>query len=348
MPDYRLVVFRGRWNITFTEDGRRARYSLGVPGSAALKPDAEREARRFWIERHQGEALTVSDIWNLYGEDRAGRAILDRMEFSWKALAKRFGETAPERDLTKDSRAHTAERRKAGRADGTIWTELNHLRIVLTWAHARGLIAFKPYVELPPKPDPKNRHLTRAEAASLLAAPAAPHIALFIRLALTTAARTQALLDLTWDRVDFERETITLHDASDMTKRKGRATVPMNGTSRAALLAARKGAVSEYVIEWAGRKVGSIKRGVRATVAAAGLEGVSPHVFRHTAAVWMAEDGTPMEEIAQYLGHEDETTTKRIYARFSPTHLRRAASSLELETVPFGSSEPLNRNIRRT
>jgi integrase len=45
----------------------------------------------------------------------------------------------------------------------------------------------------------------------------------------------------------------------------------------------------------------------------------------------MAEDGVPMGEIASFLGHSDSRITERVYARFSPQHLRRAAKSLELE-----------------
>jgi integrase len=36
-----------------------------------------------------------------------------------------------------------------------------------------------------------------------------------------------------------------------------------------------------------------------------------------------------MAEIAQFLGHSSESVTYRVYARFSPDHLRRAAAALE-------------------
>jgi len=62
----------------------------------------------------------------------------------------------------------------------------------------------------------------------------------------------------------------------------------------------------------------------------AGLEDVSAHVLRHTAAVWMAEAGVPMDEISQYLGHSNVEITRRVYARYSPDYLRKAASALEL------------------
>jgi integrase len=47
-------------------------------------------------------------------------------------------------------------------------------------------------------------------------------------------------------------------------------------------------------------------------------------------AVWMAEAGTPMSEIAQYLGHRTTAITERVYARYSPEYLKGAAKALEV------------------
>lgn len=103
----------------------------------------------------------------------------------------------------------------------------------------------------------------------------------------------------------------------------------MTDTARAALLEAHRAARTPWVIECANRPVGSIKKAFRGTALKAGLRDVSPHVLRHTAAVWMAEAGTPITEIAQYLGHEDDRVTQRVYARYSPDYLRQAAAALD-------------------
>ena len=107
----------------------------------------------------------------------------------------------------------------------------------------------------------------------------------------------------------------------------------MNSTARAALAESDKGRTSAFVIEWAGERVGSVKKGIRSAAVRAGLPWVTAHVFRHSAACFMAEDGVPMAEIAQYLGHSDSRLTEKVYARFSPTHLRKAASALEFDLV---------------
>lgn len=166
----------------------------------------------------------------------------------------------------------------------------------------------------------------------LLDAAGDPHIKLAIILMVTTAGRIGALLELTWDRVDMDRRIIRLA-TNDIGPKKGRATVPINDTLMAALQTAHSADVSDYVIEWGGRKVGSIKTGFNAAVKRAGIEHCTPHDLRRTAGRFMAEAGVPIEEIAQYLGHSNPNVTRSTYSRFSPEYLRKAASALDLGVV---------------
>ena len=154
----------------------------------------------------------------------------------------------------------------------------------------------------------------------------APIGSLFIVLALTTAGRREAILDLTWDRVNFERGLIQLGDGRKRTK--GRATVPIHESARPYLEAAFKAKRTRHVIEYADRAVRSVRTGFDNACAAAGLDDVSPHVLRHTAAVQMAEGGAPMSEIAAVLGHSDSRITERVYAKYSPGYLRKAVSAI--------------------
>jgi len=202
--------------------------------------------------------------------------------------------------------------------------------MVLKWAEKHKLIDAAPAIERPGKPKPRDKYLTRDQVAALQDAAQMPHVRLFVAVAYATAGRAGAVLGLTWDRCDFKRGKINLEDETILTPHKGRAVVPMTNTVRMELDRARRAAFSEYVIEWAGRRVASVKKGVAAAAKNAGLPRVSPHMLRHSAAVHMAEAGVPFEEIASYLGHTDVRLTRRIYARFSPDALRNAAAALEL------------------
>lgn len=327
-PEYKLGRLNGRWVVSWWEDGKRKRYRL----DAGTRQEAERAKADFVLGLSRRDGVTVEELWRAYLKEKEGRRVVRSMGFEWPFLKPTFGHLEPKHITIDLCRTYTAKRRVTGKrgatADGTIWTELGHLRTVLVWAADSKLIEYAPRIERPSKPKPRERYLTRAEAGKLLEAASAPHIRLAIILMLTTAARVGAVLDLTWDRVDLEREQIRLALPDSMT-RKGRATVPINGTLMAALQEAKRGALTSHVIEWNGKPVASIKTGFGAAVEGSGLQDVTPHVLRHTAAVWMAEDGVDMEEIAQYLGHEDSRITRRVYARFSPRHLQKAAASLD-------------------
>ena len=138
-----------------------------------------------------------------------------------------------------------------------------------------------------------------------------------------------AVLDLVWARVDLEHRRLDLNPTGRPATRKGRAVVPINDTLYAALIEAKEGALTDHVIEWGGRPVKSVRKAFARAGAKAGVEPCSPHTLRHTAAVWMAEAGVPMPEIAQMLGHSDDRTTQRVYARYGPDYLRTAAKALE-------------------
>lgn len=245
------------------------------------------------------------------------------IQSAWRQAKPTFGNLRPDqidRDLC---RSYIAKRRKAGVSDGTIIKELSVVRAAVKWSGNGSRATFS----LPSAPPPRDRYLTKAEIDRLIMAAQPAHIKLFILIAWSTAARASAILDLTWDRVDFERGIIRLADGRS--GGKGRATVPMTDRLRTALLAAQNARGTDWVIEWGAKRVKSVKRAFAESAKRAGLEDVSPHVIRHSAAVAMAEAGNSMAEIAQVLGHTNPAVTFKTYARYSPDYLRRAVKALE-------------------
>lgn len=318
MREPRIVWWRGGWYVVWYEDGKRRR--------ASLRTKDRDDAERALLDAQRAEiGPTVADMMAAYLADLDQRAAApERARDAWKALAPHFGRLRPDHITRATCRAYTRRRTLDGRKPGTINKELGVLRAGIRWADPHHKAQF----EMPSPPDPRDRHLTKGEFNALLAACGAPHVRLFCVIAIATGGRATAILDLTWNRVDLDRGIVRLK-ADDAARRKGRATVPLNDMALGELRRMRDFALSPYVIEWAGQHVTSIKKGVQRAAARAGLSGVTPHVLRHTAAVWMAEAGVPMAEIAAFLGHADSRITERVYARFSPDHLRQAARALE-------------------
>jgi integrase len=240
-----------------------------------------------------------------------------------------------------DCRAYLEARLAARKRIGTIWTEFGQLRSTPRYAHKMGLIDRMPYIELPPKPDSTVAPRSGDELQRLVDGASSPHIRLASILLIATGARAGAILDLTWDRIDFARGVIDLRLPDGFT-RKGRAVVPMNRMARAALETAYQARLSDYVVEWAGDRVKSIRTGFKAAMTRAEMERFHIHQIRHSVAVRMLAAGLPIEKVSQFLGHSTIQITQKTYARFMPEHLADAAEIMDL-----GFIEPARTSQRK-
>jgi integrase len=115
------------------------------------------------------------------------------------------------------------------------------LSVALRWAVEKELIRKAPTIWRPEPPERKVRHLTRAEFEKWFGQVKAPHARLYVELGLATMARPTAILELTWDRVDFERGTVDLNPSGRRQTRKRRPVVPLNEDALEALREAYSG-----------------------------------------------------------------------------------------------------------
>lgn len=273
------------------------------------------------------EAPTVGELLADYEKEHGAEVRSpDAIKFCVAPLARLLGPLQPAQLTPPVIKKYAKDR---GAAAGTVLRDIGVLRAALAWAKAHQRLVDLPTIPNPVRaPRPRDRWLTKDEARRLLAACQEPHVRVFVALAVMTAARAGAILDLRWEQV---KEGFIDYGEGHGNKR--RAVVPINGELRRVLDAARELACSEFVVEFHGRRVVSVRNGFRAACRRAGLAGVTPHILRHSAATWAAMDGVPMREIARMLGDEEETV-ERVYAKHSPEYLRRAAASLQLGLAP--------------
>ncbi len=322
------------WCIKWSDDAGPHRVSLGTNDRAA----AETIARDFWAKRTLGHADTIGQIVRAYLDTLGGKKDEKRKREAWKAAEPYWGKLRLAH-VDKDTAGGYIDWRK--RATNTIRNELATIRSAVHWAAEEKLIARAdvPPIKLPAMPESEVEHLTKAQFRRFLAGCHAPHVQLFVQLALTTAARSKHLLALPWMRVDLEKRILNLKppkqgrvaDAETTDKEapnKGRSIVPINERLHALLLEAKEAALTPFVIEHNGLRIASIRKGMEAASARSGVH-CTPHMLRHSAAVWMAEERVPMAEIAAYLGHKDSRITESVYARFHPDYLQRAAKALD-------------------
>lgn len=202
------------------------------------------------------------------------------------------------------------------------------------WAYKRGEIEQVPYFELvkPPMPEPKGRHLEVSEVARLLSEANHPHLKLFILMMVGTAARPQAVLDLTYGQIDFEQNLIDLNPIGrTVTRNKIRPVVKLPLLLKPVLQHLQATSKSQAVIEFNGKPVKGVRSSWRKLRDRAGLDGkVQPYSFRRTMARYMRIKGVPAWEVAEQLGHK--TTgyqITEIYTSHSPDYLEKAVAAID-------------------
>ena len=328
MPDIHVGRFRGGLCVYWFENGKRRRYQL----EARTREEAEPEAIEVYREKvfaNRVHEATIADIWAAYIDDLGEKPTAKTMGYTGKAVLPHFGRFRPEDVDKRLCKRYVDLRLGQGKSVGTVWTELGHLQSALNFGCDSKMVSGRPpKIWRPSKPEKDKRILEVSEIRRFIDAAHEPHIRLALILLFGTAARVGAILDLTWDRVDLQRKVINLR-LPDSVTRKGRAVVPMNNSVHAALLSAREAALTDYVIEYGGTNVKSIRKGVEGALVRANLGKLTIHEIRHTAAVHLVSAGIPIEKVAQYLGHSNTSVTYRVYGRFMPNHMSDAADVLD-------------------
>jgi integrase len=326
--EYKIRAIPGRRNLylTWSEKGEPHKLSTGTADKVAA-----REFRRQYLDQLNAppvpKAQTVSALLDAYLGDREGIVLsYDRLVAACVPLRTHFGDMVV-LEVGKTACKYYRVFRD-GKSPHTIRKELQTLSSAFSYGKREGWFDRKPTIELGEVPEPRDRWLSPAEAQALIDAAISRHVRLFILLALHTGARKGAILDLTWERVNFDTGLISYPDPNRPKTKKRRATVPMNAMLREALIEAREIARTEYVVEFRKRKLASVKKGFAVAVRSAGLEDVTPHVLRHTCATWMAMDGIKLDMIADFLA-ADPNVVWRNYRKFQPGYLQSAADVME-------------------
>jgi integrase len=326
-PEYTVQRYRGGYALVWWEVGETGGQPLRRRERLAStdRESAKAEARKKWTNADSAP-WTVGRIMTGYLASITEKQSHGRREDAWKAMKPFWAGVDPMLIDEPMARAYRATRRVG---EATARYELMQLSTALGWATREGHIESRRTVWLPQSPERKVRHLTQPEYARFFDAVKADHARLYVQIGLYTTARPSAVLELTWDRVDFMRRQIDFTPPGHIRTAKRRTVVAIGDSLLAALQVAHTARTCNSVIERGGKPVACIKKAFQAASERSGVH-ATPYTLRHTGAVWAAEGGISMDELAQMLGHDSASTTFKHYARYSPEHLRRVSDAIEL------------------
>jgi integrase len=179
------------------------------------------------------------------------------------------------------------------------------------------------------EPQGRIRCLDDAERQGLLVACAqSPNRLLLpvVVLALSTGARKQEILGLSWREVDWRRERVLLL----VTKTGERRSVPLTGRALAELQALAKVRRLDTPLVFPrrdGRAPIDLRYAWQQAVRQAGLTDFRFHDLRHCCASYLAMHGASLVEIADVLGHKTFQMVKR-YAHLTEAHTAQVVARM--------------------
>lgn len=326
--------------------------------------EAERRLSEYIAQKYRPERterdieqIDIADVLAVYDEDVRPRQVNKRkLDERMVRLTKWWGGKM----LSSVSPKVCLAYRDHVGSDGAARRDLEDLRAAINYHAKQGLHRGMIYVTLPNKGLPRDRWLTRDEAAKLIwvcwrhgrtiRLPRGKnkgqiveskwhdlrHIARFVLIALYTGTRAGAVAAASPHKaegrswVDLENGIFYRLAIGKRETNKRQPPVPIPPHLLAHMRRwERLGIAKDFFVEWRGNPIQSIKTGWKTAITLAGLEGqVSPHTLRHTAATWLMQLGTDKWEAAGYLGMSVEMLD-RVYGHHHPDHLKGAANAFK-------------------
>jgi integrase len=351
------LVARSTWLIL---DGGR---HVATGCSPAEITEAERKLSAYIANKHQPnrreqdiEQIMIADVLAIYDSDgRQRQANKEKFDERLARLNDFWGAMPLSRVNGELCRAYVKDRG----SDGGARRDLEDLRAAINHHAREGLHRGIVRVWLPPRGLPRDRWLTREEAAKLLwtcwryresqkrhrgsakgkrlttAKRPLRHLARFILLGLYSGSRAGTIAAASPIQhegrsfVDLKAGVFYRLPQGRRATNKRQPPVPIPSRLLAHLRRwQRVGNAKEHFVEFAGKPVKSVKTAFKSAVKLAGLPGrVTPHTLRHTAATWLMQHGAPLWEAAGYLGMS-EKTLREVYGHHHPDHLQGALRAL--------------------
>jgi len=315
--------------IDYYVGNHRVREGIGTSRKQAKQALARRRGeavdKRYGLR--PGKAVTYERLVKEYlAFAKSNKRSWDRDERSTRCLAVAFGGRRLDAISTLMVERYKTDRLKQV-APATVNRELACLKHMFNKAIAWNLTPTNPVkgVRLLRENNVRARCLDRQEIARLLDE-LPEYLQPLVQCALYTGMRKGELLNLKWQDVDLESDTITVRTSKND---QGRF-IPI-APELHEVLSGMMGR-EDFVFSGPGRdRIRSFKAGFDKALKRAGIEDFRFHDLRHTFASHLVRNGVDLLTVKELMGHKTLAMTLR-YAHLSPDQKRSAVRTLGFST----------------
>lgn len=328
----------GSWFVRFRDEfGQQHNKTFG-PG-----PENKRQAEAFDLlvkaKKRARDPLFQS---------KSGNAYLDELAQAWVNAKKTEGKgggwlkdwvgimnnhllpalgAVPINELTKDYILNVVMKKWGNRAPTTRNRYLSYLKVMFNWGIENDYNKINPLAKWKKaKERPRQSTLSREDLLKIRAE-AEPHIQFALDLAYNLGVRTgpSELLALTWKDVDWENQAVRVFAPKTNKWR----TIPIKPEFMARMREVQKSAQSDFLVEYRGRPIKSLKNGFRGACRRAGIDdSVISYDVRHLFCSTLLYQGSDPVAVSQLMGHASTRMTLDQYGQALAGSKRRAIELL--------------------
>lgn len=282
---------------------------------------------RFKFE--QPPYYTVHETFTAYSRERLIAKGKDRMR-AWHGFNLFMDVVPPSQDVTTITTGQVEDyidmRLAAGKSALTVRRELTFVKAAIGNAHRRNRIKLVPFIELPDGQGVERIPLTEEQYRVVIKQPMSGRLYRFYRVAYYTGHRAEAIEQLTWDRVDFERGTINFNVPGRLVTNKRRnGAFPIPDDFRNTLLAWKAMAKDAFVIGAGSTTYPEARHVVRELCGFTDPRLVPRHCMRTMFATELFEREANPEVVGKLMA-DDPNTLRSNYVKFRPETLLAVAN----------------------
>lgn len=309
---------RGRWFYYFRRHGQRIRLK-GEPGTPEF---AESYQRAKAGPKEDGGPGSLKALVTAFKASPEFQQLSGSSQKDYKNILEKFSEKYGNHQASDFKRRHIFKYRDDHAKTPAMANYIVAvIRRLFSWAVDMGRLEANPALR-PKRLKTGPGHLVWSAAAiEKFRAAAEPELQWALDIALATGQRQGDILRMSWAAYDGQAVEVV------QSKTGTKVLIPAHAALRATLeRVAKRGTVILTTKEGKAWKADHFRHEWRAATLKAGLDGLTFHGLRHTAASWLAEAGCTDAEIAAITGHR----TRQMVARYTEgaSQRRRADSAM--------------------
>jgi len=339
----------GNYYVAYSLGRRTPRRSMGTTDKEVARQRMKIFVATLLAPKVDGkpDELLVTHLLHLYDEDKgsqllAGHTHRHAMRLLLEFYADRYVSDIP----TTNDEFETWMRDERELGPATINRVRSTLRAALKTAHRKLKLTVVPFIPTVAPPPADEDYLTMKQLLKLLGEMRGDwryHLRLFTLIAYFTAARHEAVMSLTWDKVDFDKGTIDFRRRN----KKGKLEVETNKRRPYAPMADKLIKVLRYahtrevrvakqegrkplahVVHYQGRALThGIEGAFKSACIRAGIGVYTPHILKHTRITLMLEAGVSPWDVSGATATSLRTIEK-VYGKHVKKKLKLAVNAV--------------------